>query len=341
MKEQFIKRVLFSLILLLSPISGSAAESLIPVGQTVGVTLDMKGVTVVDTTDIEDKNGEISSPAEKAGIKIGDVIETIDGKPVSSAEDLEKIITGKDGTELKLQIRRGDKEKECVVTPVLSGAEGVYRLGIWVKDAASGIGTVTYLNPETKEFGALGHGIAETPESQPISAKGGEIMDAKIVSIQKGGKGQPGELVGVFTEEDKKLGTVLANTPAGLKGIAEKEESFKTVMDAVPVASREEVETGDAEILSNVEEGKIEKFQVEIQKINKDTDNPKGMVIKVTDPNLLEKTGGIVQGMSGSPIVQNGKLVGAVTHVFVNDPTRGYGIFIENMLAEAGEEKHP
>ncbi len=325
---------LLTVLLSLGTIPGfAAAESLIPVGQTVGVTLDMKGVTIVDTTDVEDQDGNLSSPAKDAGLRAGDVIESINGKTMDSAKDLEEIIAKQGGEELTIQMKRGNEEKECHLTPVLSGTDGVYRLGIWIKDAASGIGTVTYIDPETGEFGALGHGIAETPESEAIEVKGGEILDASIVSIQKGGKGQPGELVGVFTEDDKKLGTVYANTLVGLKGTIVQGADLKPIMDAVPVATRDEVETGNAEILSNVEEGSIEKFSVEIQKINRDTDNPKGMVIKVTDPKLLEKTGGIVQGMSGSPILQNGKIVGAVTHVFVNDPTRGYGIFIENMLS--------
>ncbi len=312
----------------------SAMEKLVPVGQTVGVTMDMKGITVVDIADVESYNGKCATPAKDAGIRAGDVIETIDGKLLDSANNFEKIIAESDGKELEITLRRGDEKKTCSVKPSLSSQDGKYRLGVWVKDAASGIGTVTYLNPDTGEFGALGHGISEKPEGNVIGISGGEILDARIVSIQKGGRGQPGELVGVFTEKDKKLGTVTENTEVGIKGIVQDGVQLSSVMDAIPIAKRDEVKTGKAEILSNIEESKIEKFEIEIQKINRDTENPKGMVIKVTDKKLLDKTGGIVQGMSGSPIIQEGKLVGAVTHVFVNDPTRGYGIFLENMLAK-------
>ncbi len=311
-----------------------AADKLIPVGQTVGVTMDMKGITVVDIADVECYDGKCDTPAKDAGIRAGDVIENINGKSVNSANSFEKIVAESKGEELKLTLRRGDEKKTCLVKPSLSSQDGKYRLGVWVKDAASGIGTVTYLNPDTGEFGALGHGISDNSEGNAIQISGGEILDARIVSIQKGGKGQPGELVGVFSEKDRKLGDLTENTEVGVKGVVEEGENLSCIMDEVPIAKRDEVKTGKAEILSNIEEGKIERFEIEIQKINRDTKNPKGMVIKVTDKKLLEKTGGIVQGMSGSPIIQEGKLVGAVTHVFVNDPTRGYGIFIENMLNE-------
>ncbi len=326
---------LFFLIFVMTSITGLAETMrLVPIGQTVGVILDMKGVTIVDTTDVEGYDGKRSAPAKDAGLHAGDIIEKINGEAVDSAKDLERIVTEQGGAQLTITAKRGSDEKIYSVTPALSSTDGNYRLGVWIKDAASGIGTVTYLNPETLEFGALGHGISETPEGQAISMKDGEILDASIVSIQKGDKGKPGELVGIFAETNKKLGTVTSNTDVGLKGKLDDSANLSTVMEAIPVAERSEVTTGDAEILTNIEEGSIQTFSVEIQKINKDAENPKGMVLKVTDRQLLDKTGGIVQGMSGSPIIQNGKLVGAVTHVFVNDPTRGYGIFIENMLEE-------
>ena len=336
---QKIRGIFFVLLFVIFQMTGFAEGiSLVPVGQTVGITLDMKGVTVVDTTDVEALDGKRSAPAKDGGIRAGDIIEEIDDSPIDSASDMERLIANCGGEEMKLIIRRGENRKECKVTPTLSADDEKYRIGVWIKDAASGIGTITYFNPETKEFGALGHGITEMPEQKVISIRNGEVLDASIVSVRKGGKGQPGELVGVFTEDDRKLGNVSANTEVGLKGTIDEPKELKTVMEPITVAERSEVKEGDAEILANVEEGKIEKFSVEIQKINKDANNPKGMVIKVTDNRLLDKTGGIVQGMSGSPIIQNGKLVGAVTHVFVNDPSRGYGIFIENMLAETKKD---
>ena len=307
-------------------------RQLIPVGQTVGITLDMKGVTIVDTTDVEGYDGKKTAPAQSAGLRAGDIIEEINGETIDSADELERIVAKSGETALTILIRRNEEEKEYSVTPALSCADGNYRIGVWIKDAASGIGTITYLDPNTLEFGALGHGIAETPQQRAISIRNGEVLDARIVSIQKGSRGQPGELVGVFTEDEKKLGTVSSNTEVGLRGVLDKKAKLNTVMEPIPVANRGEVREGDAEMLANVEEGKIETFSIEIQKINKDADNPKGMVIKVTDRRLLDKTGGIVQGMSGSPIIQNGKLVGAVTHVFVSDAARGYGIFMDSML---------
>ncbi len=329
----YVLAVFFSL----TAIQGFAEEMLIPVGQTVGVTMNMKGVTVVDIADVKGSDGNCVQPGKDAGIRAGDVIESIDGKQVDSAKRFEEIVAEGKGKELKIIARRGHERKSFLVKPALSSTDGKYRLGVWVKDAASGIGTVTYYNPETDEFGALGHGISDHQTGTAIGISGGEILDARIVSIQKGCKGQPGELVGVFGENDRKLGIVEENTEVGLKGRMISGVKFSSLMNAIPIARRKDVQIGKAQILSNIEEGKIEAFEIEIQKINCDTQNSKGMVIKVTDQKLLEKTGGIVQGMSGSPIIQEGKLVGAVTHVFVNDPTRGYGIFIENMLAEEEE----
>ena len=230
-------------------------------------------------------------------------------------------------------------EKHCRTKAILSQKDGHYRLGIWIKDAASGLGTVTYANPETGDFGALGHSISEGVNEEVLTIQSGEVWKASIVSVQKGSKGQPGELIGVFSEGKEKIGEIQSNTTVGLKGKLDKIENFDVISDAIPVAERDTVCEGEAEILANIEENKIERFSVEIQKINKNESDSKGMVVKITDQRLLSKTGGIVQGMSGSPILQNGKFVGAVTHVFVNDPTRGYGIFIENMLAETAKNE--
>ena len=313
------------------------ANLLIPVGQTVGVTLDMEGVTIMDTTDVEDYDGKRHTPAKDAGLRSGDIIKTINGISVESARQLEEIVNSQGENELEIIAKRKGNEKYCRAKAILSQKDGHYRLGVWIKDAASGLGTVTYANPETGEFGALGHSISEGVNEEVLTVQGGEVWKANIVSIQKGSKGQPGELIGVFAEGKEKVGEIQSNTAVGLKGKIDTVKNLDTITEAVPVAAREEVCEGEAEIFANIEGNKIERFAVEIQKINKDESNTKGMVVKVTDQRLLERTGGIVQGMSGSPILQNGKIVGAVTHVFVNDPTRGYGIFMENMLS--GTEK--
>ncbi|MBE5039288.1 SpoIVB peptidase [Oscillospiraceae bacterium DSM 107454] len=331
--KNFLAACCLSFLLFLNQTIGYAkAQVLVPVGQTVGVTLDMEGVTVVDTADVESYDGKKYTPAKDAGIRPGDVIETINGTQMQSAQQLEELVNEQGETDLQVKFRRGEEEKECKVKAALSSLDGHYRIGVWIKDAASGIGTVTYFDPETKEFGALGHGITQQKEQEALPIQGGSILKAAIVSVQKGSKGQPGELIGVFAEDKEKLGSVQSNTMVGLKGVLDGTVKLNASMEPIPVAERTEVTEGAAQILSNIAEDKIEEFDIEIQKINKDEDSTKGMVIHVTDQELLEKTGGIVQGMSGSPIIQNGKLVGAVTHVFVNDPTRGYGIFMDLML---------
>ena len=307
-------------------------RTLVPVGQTVGVTLDMEGVTIVDTADVESYDGKRYAPAKEAGLKAGDVVEEINGTVIKSAQQLEELVNDQGESTLEVKAKRQGEEKQFQVQAALSSADGHYRMGVWIKDAASGIGTVTYFDPQTREFGALGHGISENPDQEAIPIQGGSILKATVVSIQKGGKGQPGELVGVFTEGKEKLGSIASNTVVGLRGSLDAKAELDTIMEPVPVADRSEAQEGPAEILSNIEGNKVDTFSIEIQKINKDADNTKGMVVKVTDPRLLEKTGGIVQGMSGSPILQNGKLICAVTHVFLNDPTRGYGIFMDLML---------
>lgn len=305
---------------------------LIPMGQTIGVTLDMKGVTIVDTTDVEDYENKRHTPAKDAGLRSGDCIESIDGMEITSAKQLEDVVNNCGENTVDIIFRRNGKTDSCKIKPELSNKDGHYRIGVWIKDAASGIGTITYCNPETGAFGALGHGISD-PTAEVLSITGGDLWEANVVSVQKGGKGNPGELIAVFSEGKGKLGEVESNSTVGLKGKIQEGEIERISTPPIPIAKREEVTEGTAEIWANVEEEKVEHFSVEIQKINKDTESTKGMIIKITDERLLSKTGGIVQGMSGSPIIQGGKLVGAVTHVFVNDPTRGYGIFIENMLS--------
>ena len=312
-------------------VSADALE-LVPVGQAVGITLDMDGVSVVNTAEVKGYDGKSYTPAEDAGIKTGDTVTEINGEKINSASRLAETVNENGENQLTVKVKRGDDEKIVTVKAILSADDGHYRIGVWAKDAASGIGTVTYYNPESKEFGALGHQISEPPSEDALPISGGSILKSAVVSIERGEKGVPGELMGVFSEDKEKIGTVTENTVVGIKGILDGETNLGCDKTPIPVAERDEVYEGAAEIRSNIEGEKIETFSVEIQKINGDKEDTRGMVVKVTDPRLLEKTGGIVRGQSGSPIIQDGKLVGAVTHVFVNDPTRGYGIFMENML---------
>ena len=312
-----------------------ALEDLVPVGQTVGVTLKLDGISIADTAEVKDCDGKFCAPAREAGLQSGDIIKKINGAAVDSVEALEKTVNAQGDKPMNIEYTRNGENKTAEVTAATSADDGLYRLGIWIKDAVSGIGTITYYNPQTKEFGALGHGISETPSDGTLEVSGGDVLQAEIVSVQKGERGNPGELIGVFSEGEGKLGTVTSNSSVGLKGKIESDSFAAAAVSAIPTAAKDEVTEGAAEIAANVEKNSVDRYSVEIQKINKDSDDAKGMIIKVTDKRLLEKTGGIVRGMSGCPIIQNGRLVGAVTHVLVNDPTRGYGIFIENMLAEA------
>ena len=299
-----------------------ASEDLVPVGQTVGVTLKLDGISIADTAEVKDCDGKFCAPAKEAGLKSGDIIKKINGAAVDSVEALEKTVNAQGDKPMNIEYTRNGENKTAEVTAATSA-----------DDAVSGIGTITYYNPQTKEFGALGHGISEAPSDGTLEVSGGDVLQAEIVSVQKGERGNPGELIGVFSEGEGKLGTVTSNSSVGLKGTIESDSFAAAAVSAIPTAAKDEVTEGAAEIAANVEKNSVDRYSVEIQKINKDSDDAKGMIIKVTDKRLLEKTGGIVRGMSGCPIIQNGRLVGAVTHVLVNDPTRGYGIFIENMLA--------
>ena len=333
LKKSIIRYAAAAFIAVLIITSGVCcfARTLIPVGKTIGITVDLNGVSVVNTSEFENSDGKISSPAQEAGIKAGDVIMKINNKPVTSAKELPETSNGEKITVL---ISRNGEQKEIEVTPKKDLTDGKYRIGVWLKDSTSGIGTLTYYDPETHEFGALGHGICESG-STLCEITDGKILDAEVTSINRGEKGSPGELIGIFA--DNNLGSIIKNSNTGIYGEVDSELNISA--ESIEVAPRSEVYEGDAVIICNIKGKEVCEYSADIQKINNNESAVKGMIIKITDENLIEKTGGIVQGMSGSPIIQNGKLVGAITHVFVNDPTRGYGIFIENMLAEAEKIK--
>lgn len=304
------------------------AKSVIPCGNTIGVTLDLSGCLVAGTGAVS-CGGRQYFPAKSAGIKTGDIIKTLNGCEVSSVNDLSRILNECGETEISATVTRSGKDENLTITPRIDDS-GECKIGAWVKDALSGIGTLTYIDPETSAFGALGHGIADSDSGAFAEIDDGNIYKSTIVSIVRGESGEPGELKGVFTESSSPLGSVSDNGLLGLYGtVSEIPET-----EALEIAQPNEISKGEAYILSNIEGDKIEKFQIEITHIDENSHNSKGLTIKITDPALLQKTGGIVQGMSGSPIIQNGKLVGAVTHVFVNDPTRGYGILAETMSSQ-------
>ena len=316
-----------------SPDNEIRKKQVIPGGSCIGVTLATDGVLVVDISDINTSDSFLPSPAKKAGIKPGDLIQSFNGTKIETVDDLENAISASNGTDSKITLNRDGNSREVLIKPVCATAEKEFKIGAWVKDAASGIGTLTFYDPKTSAFGALGHGICDPDTKEIMKIQNGNILAASIVSVDKGEKGIPGELNGIFKESDTILGEINKNNECGIFGTAEK--SVYTSKPAIPIATRSEVTVGPAKILTCIHGEIVEEFSIEISKIMPKTSAvQKGMIIKITDEKLLSKTGGIVRGMSGSPIIQNGKLIGAITHVFINDPARGYGIFIENMLAD-------
>ena len=302
-------------------------------GRSIGVKMDVEDVLVVGLEEIKTADGEETNPGLKAGLQIGDIILAIDGSEVHSASDVMAIVENTEKESVRLKIARKNEIRYLDVEPVKSAEDGKYRLGVWVKEKTAGIGTLTYYRPYDGTFGALGHGITDAETGSVLKVAEGQLLDAQVMSLKEGRKGQPGEIKGIFYEADKPLGELSKNTEYGIFGKAYTDLSSEEYATPVHTADPDEVKKGDAWILTTLEKDHVEKFKIKIEKINEnDPDSVKNMVIRVTDKDLIEKSGGIIQGMSGSPILQNGKIIGAVTHVFVNDPRRGYGIFISNML---------
>jgi stage IV sporulation protein B len=312
---------------------------IVPGGHSIGVVLHSQGVIVVGISPVLNTKDQYVTPAKDSGIVVGDVMLSINGNPVQSDAQVAELIdeSGKNNQPIDVLIKRGDNRLHVSLTPVLCKDTKRYRIGLFVRDSAAGVGTLTFFEPQSQNYGALGHVITDSDTNQPIDCNQGKIVLATVSGIQHGKRGQPGEKIGVFIEESQLLGDIKKNTPFGIYGNLNTPVENNLYPEALPVASMSQVQTGAAEILTVVDGQTIEKFSIEIQKINyQEAPEGKGLVIKVTDPRLLDKTGGIVQGMSGSPIIQNGRVIGAVTHVFVHDPTRGYGVFIDWMLMESG-----
>lgn len=294
----------------------------VPIGRSIGMKLYTDGVLVVGMSEIEGKK-----PYENCGIEEGDRIVEIDNSKISNTNELIDTVNKSNGNSINIKyISEENNILTTSIRPVKTGED--YKIGLWVRDAAAGVGTLTFYNPENNKCVALGHGITDIDTSKLIDIASGELVSANILSINKGEKGKPGEVKGTI-ENGHKLGDVYQNTPFGVYGTLENKNVLNiSDNNAVEVASREEIKTGKAEILCELENGKRKSYEIEIERIfiNNNSDN-KSMLIKVTDEELIEKTGGIIQGMSGAPILQNGKLIGAVTHVLVNDPTEGYAVF--------------
>ena len=306
----------------------------IPVGNLAGVKLYTNGVLVVGMSEIQGIDNKIYKPYEKTGIEEGDTIISINSQTIHSTEDLIETVNESSGQEVKIDYVRDNQTLQCSMTPVKTSEEE-YKLGLWVRDSAAGVGTVTFYEPKSGSFGALGHGIVDIDTEKLIDISSGEFVTTKILNVQKGEKGNPGRIQGTI-DNQKNIGIISKNTKFGIYGRVDNIDTLNLQKSKeMEVASRDEIHTGNATILSTLENGNTEEYKIEIVKIFKENNyDNKSMQIKVTDEKLLEKTGGIIQGMSGSPIIQDGKFIGAVTHVLVNDPEEGYAVFADIMLKQ-------
>ena len=302
-------------------------------GETLGFSLQSNGVILIGGNYILSKNG-IERPFENSGLKTGDIITHINGIEVNNVDDIAQVLSTCNGEKVKLSVKRNGELSEIFIEPALDRITNTYKLGLWIKEDAVGIGTLTFVNATTKRFGSLGHSINDSETNECIDVSGGNIYESKILGIKKGKSGKAGELIGTFSRENV-IGSVDKNCEYGVYGFVDDVENFIVDKTSIDIGGRLSAKPGKAQILSCLDGETIETYDIEIIKTNfQSSCNEKSMVIRVTDKDLIEKTGGIVQGMSGSPIIQDGKLIGAVTHVFVNDATKGFGIYIDWMLEQ-------
>ena len=299
-------------------------------GDAVGIYMQTKGVLIIDTGEIRLENGETEDPARNI-VKPGDYIVAFDQDEIRCKQDLMDDLAELSEKSVTIKVRRGEKTIPLTVDPV-KDENGKYKLGIWVRDDTQGIGTLTYVDQDGR-YGALGHGISDVDTGELLNIADGDLYNAQILGIRKGERGNPGELSGLIRYEDKNiLGDISENSKNGIFGTMKAEQMEALTLKKIPVGYKQDMKTGPASILCCTD-GEVKEYEAEITRIDMNhEDSNKSFVIQVTDRELLGKTGGIVQGMSGSPVLQNGKLFGAVTHVFVQDSTSGYGIFIENMM---------
>lgn len=306
---------------------------LYPGGHVVGIKLQASAPVVVGFSDVGNDNQRSYSPSRESGINVGDIILSINDVYIESSEFLVETLDSLNADELYIKIDRDGKILDKKVQPI-KNEDGKVKIGLWVRDSTAGIGTVTFIDPETGVYGALGHPITDVDTGDIIKISRGSIVNSSIVNVKRGEKGNPGELKGVFINDETNLGNVTNNTKFGIFG----EYSLdKFSGEKLKIALKDEIEEGPAKIISTVDNEEPRAYDVVVEKLlQQDNPSSKSMIIKVVDQNLLDKTGGIVQGMSGSPIIQNNKIIGAVTHVLVNKPDTGYGIYIEWMLKESG-----
>lgn len=304
-------------------------------GNSVGVRVSTEGVLAVGYSDLTTGEGEVESPAQNGGIQIGDRLISVNGNKIKNSKDLSKKINESKSENVEILIERNGEEITKNIN-LSKNADGDYKIGLWVRDSTAGVGTLTFYDKESGKYGAIGHPITDSETEKILSIKNGDLLNSSIISIKKGVKGNPGELRGIFSSDKKPIGNVTGNTQCGIFGSMNTENLKNINNKTYKVGWRDEIQPGPAQIITTIDEEGPKLYDIEIVKLAKqDSISTKSMVIKITDERLLEKTGGVVQGMSGSPIIQNDKIIGAVTHVLVNKPEVGYGIYIEWMLKDA------
>ena len=316
----------------ISNVNSSITQKVDIIGRCVGLKLYTKGVLVIGMSEVDSNKGVKVKPYENTGIQIGDMIQEMNGMKINNAKDVSQIVNKSEGKEISIKYLRENNEIYTTITPERT-SDGNYLLGLWIRDAASGIGTLTFYNEESCSFAALGHGINDIDTGKLLNIANGELVTCKIISIVKASDGKVGEIRGTI-DEGEKIGNIEKNSDIGVYGNVIDKNFIDTLkIKQVDVASRNQVNVGKAEIYCELENNKVEKYEIEIKKLFKGNykDN-KSMLIKITDKRLLEKTGGIIPGMSGTPIVQNGRFIGAITNVLLNNPKQGYAIFADMML---------
>ena len=298
-------------------------------GNPFGMKIYTDGVLVIEATDVNTPSGNIN-PAISAGIKIGDYIKTVNGQKISCNEELSQKVTESNGDSLSVEVLRAGKTMRFNVIPIFDSSAGTYRIGIWVRDSSAGVGTLTFYSPANGIICGLGHGICDSDTETLLDVDKGELVGASILSVEKGSAGNPGALKGKFTYDS--IADIQLNCENGVYGFAKQKISTPNLTE---IALKQEVYDGDAQILCTVSGDTPKLYSCPVKKSNSNRSNTQNLIVTVTDPELIENTGGIVQGMSGSPILQDGKLIGALTHVLVKDSLTGYGIYAENMLETA------
>ena len=306
----------------------------IPIGQVSGLKLYTSGVLVVGMSEIKGIDNQKYKPYENSGIEEGDTIVEIENEEITDTDQLVKTVNSSNGEKITIKYLHNGNTLECSIIPAKT-SETEYKLGLWVRDSAAGIGTMTFYEPNTKKFAALGHGITDIDTGELINISNGEFITTQILSLVEGKDGNPGKLQGTINQQSK-IGTINKNSIFGIYGVVDDVSKIKIdTSKLMDVALRNEISLGKAQILCSIDGENVEKYDIQIEKIyiNNDYDN-KSMFVRVTDEKLIKKTGGIIQGMSGSPVIQNGKFIGAITNVLVNDPTKGYVVFGDIMIKE-------